>query len=201
MLDTVCKAIIIGSILGDGSLRPLSKRGKSQLIVGYSDKVFPYLEWLHEKLLPMGLYSIRTKTGYLQHFFYSVYSRDCGIMRELFYPLGKKVIPKNISELLVNPISLAIWYMDDGNLDYRRKYHFSPTIATYCFSRNDCVLLQEVILKNFGINARVHKSTMRNKEYFRLYIESDSVSKFFNLISPYIHKCFLYKLGGSQQPR
>lgn len=200
-MDSTTRAILVGSVLGDGCLRPLSKTGKSQIIMGYSDKVFPYLEWMHKSLNGLNLHPIKLETGYEQHYFCSYYSKELGVFRELFYPNGKKIVPKNISELLVNPISLAVWYMDDGNFDFRYKYHRNPTFATYCFSNNDCRILQEVLLGNFAINARVHKSTMRNKEYFRLYILSESVEKFFQLIEPFIHSCFSYKLGIGQQPR
>jgi len=35
-------------------------------------------------------------------------------MQKIFYQESKKVIPKTINNLFKNPISLAVWYMDDG---------------------------------------------------------------------------------------
>ena len=69
-------------------------------------------------------------------------------------------------------------------------------------TNDDCIRLTEMLYKNFGIKSRVHKSTMRGKVYNRLYIESNSVNKFFDIIKPFIHPCFLYKIREDrQQPR
>ena len=40
-----------------------------------------------------------------------------------------KIIPHDIQKILNNPISLAVWYMDDGSLDYRPKYHHNASIS------------------------------------------------------------------------
>jgi hypothetical protein len=116
------------------------------------------------------------------------------VFREIFYPEGKKIVPKQIGSLLTDPLSLAVWYMDDGSLDKRDKYHLNSTIATFCFSYKDCVLLTKTLKVNFGVEARVHKSTMRGKIGYRLYIVSGSMAGFMKIIQPYIQPCFMYKL-------
>lgn len=195
--------IAIGSILGDGFLVPLTKKERSRLWLKYDDKSYIYLQWLWEKLKPFGVGSLKAKKGYTQHYFLTYGSVFLGRLRKIFYPNGRvKEIPTNIIDLVQEPIVLAVWYMDDGNLDWRKKYHCNPTFATYCFSYSDCIRLTGMLFKNFGIYAKVHKSTMRGKVYFRLYIMSKSVDKFFEIIKPFICPCFSYKIGGvRQQPR
>lgn len=203
MSETI-RHILIGSILGDGFLTPLTKRAKlSRLWLKYDDGHYPYLEWLHQQLSPIGVDPIQKKKNYHQHYFLTRSLREIGILREQFYPNGKKIIPNGIDSLLVHPLSLAVWYMDDGNLDFRDAYHRNASFATYGFSKEGCRTLVEILERNFDIAARVHRTTMRNKVYFRTYILSQSTETFMALIRPYIHPCFAYKLreGNSQQSR
>lgn len=202
-MDKKWKQVVVGLILGDGNLRPPTKRkGESLLDVKYNDRYLSYLRWLHQVFQPIGVNPIRSKKEYNQHRFYTKPSKEMGDLYKIFYPQGKKIVPKEIFKLLSHPLSLAVWYMDDGSLDFRDKYHFNACFATYNFSKNDCELLREVLDLNFGLKAKVHKSTMRGKIYFRLYILAGSMEKFIKLVSPYILPCFSYKISKvSQQPR
>lgn len=194
-MNETIRHIIVGSILGDGFLTPLTKRKKlSRLWLKYDDKRYSYLEWLHRQLSPSGVGTIKKKKNYTQHYFLTNSLRELGILREQFYPHGRKIIPKEIFSLLIHPLSLAVWYMDDGNLDFRDRYHCNVTFATYGFNQKGCRTLVEVLRKNFGISSRVHRTTMRGKVYFRLYIMSESTNVFMGLVRPYMHSAFSYKL-------
>lgn len=188
-------AILVGSILGDGSLTPPSvKRQESQLHVGYHEKYLPYLEWLHQKLAPIGVNPIQVKRGFRQCHFYTMPSGLLGRLYRIFYPNGVKVVPEEIAGLLVHPLSLAVWYMDDGSLDFRVRYHANATLATFSFSENDCLRLSNVLERNFRLTTKVHRSTMRGKVYFRLYFPSESMASFMALIEPYVLPCFSHKI-------
>lgn len=201
MIKQECGQVALGSILGDGYLTPLTKRAESsRLWLKYSDKTFAYLEWMRKKLAPFGVGEIKEKKGYRQHYFLTSQSDFLGVLRKWFYSDGHtKNIPENIKELFVHPISLAVWYMDDGTLDLRRKYHWNPMMSTYCFSFDDHVRLTEVLAENFGIRSSVTRCTMRGKLYYRLYIVSESVSRFMSIVKPYIHSCFRYKVQRGRQ--
>ncbi len=188
-------AILVGSILGDGSLTPSSvRRQESQLHLGYSEQYLPYLEWLHSQLQPIGVNPIQVKRGYRQYHFYTTPSGFVGWFRRMFYPDGVKVVAEDISGLLVDPLSLAVWYMDDGSLDFRAGDHCNASIATYNFSESDCLRLSRVLWSNFRLRANVHRSTMRGKTYFRLYFLSESMEDFLALIEPHVLPCFSYKI-------
>ncbi|MBI2010317.1 MAG: hypothetical protein HYS86_04050 [Candidatus Chisholmbacteria bacterium] len=197
------QSVAVGLILGDGNLRPPTKRkGESLLDIKYSDRYLPYLRWLHRVFKPIGVNAIRPKEEYHQHRFYTKPAKELGKLYRLFYPKGKKCIPVEIGSLLTDPVSLAVWYMDDGSLDFRAGDHFNACIATYNFSRADCELLRKVFLVNFGLKVKIHRSTMRGKVYFRLYVSAESMGEFIRLISPHILPCFEYKISKvSQQPR
>jgi len=188
--------VAVGSILGDGCLKQLSKRKKcSQLYVSQHTSKLPYLEWLHCKLKQgFAINSIKSKKGYSQYYFMTKPDRRLGLLKEVFYPEGLKIIPSNINELLTYPTSLAVWYMDDGTLDRRSKYHYNALFATYGFSFEGCDLLTKVLHNNFGLDASVTSCKMRSKIYPRLYIKSASMDSFISLVQPFIHPVFQYKI-------
>ncbi len=190
-------SVAIGSVLGDGFLHRLTKRkSTSQLYVSQHDSKLAYLEWLHSKLgESIEMNPIKPKTGYQQHWFMTKPDQKLGYLRKKFYLKRKKRIPNNIKEILNNPLSLAVWYMDDGNLDERSKYHHNSTIATYCFSFEECGILSEVLKENFEVKASVNQTKMRERVYPRLYIWSESMERFISLITPFIHPVFNYKIG------
>ena len=193
-MDQLHKNILVGSILGDGWLNKPSRLG-AHWTIKYDDKSLIYLEWLYSMMNELFPSGIKAKKNYHQHFIFSKSSSELAEFRNIFYPNGKKIVPKQIKFLLTDPLSLAIWYMDDGSLDKRDKYHFNATIATFCFSYKECELLAETLKNNFDVEARVHKSTMRGKEQYRLYVVSRSMDRFINIIRPYIQPCFLYKIA------
>src|SRR3989344_5113043 len=150
-MENKARSIVVGSLLGDGwliNLRPNTKT--STFYVKYNDKSLGYLEWLRAGLKELNPSELKSIPRYNQHYFYTSSRMDIGDLRQQFYPNeGEKRVPENIGQLLTDPISLAIWYQDDGTLDRRSKYHWNAMIATYCFPMNDCVLLKNAIMKNF----------------------------------------------------
>lgn len=188
--------IVVGSLLGDGWLEPIrSRTGTSIYHVKYDDKSFGYLTWLRQQVLELNPSSLKQKPNYTQHYFYTQARKDIGDLRRIFYPKeGIKRVPENIEELLVDPVALAVWYQDDGTLDRRLKYHWNARIATYCFPYDDCVRLQKTLKNNFNVNVSVCRCQMRGTVYYQLYILSTSMNRFIELIRPYIHKEFAYKI-------
>ncbi len=190
--------ILIGSILGDGYLTLFHGQSRrSSLEVKGDDKNLMYLQWLRNELISLECSELKPKKNYHQHLFRTRKSEELGRLRELFYPEGYKIIPKNIHSLLTHPLTLAVWYQDDGSLDARSKYHFNATFATHCFSFIDCQLLVDALHNNFGLDVRVNKCTMRGKLRYKLYVTAASMDRFIWLIKPYIVPCFRYKIGES----
>jgi hypothetical protein len=112
---------------------------------------------------------------------------------KLFYK-GKKIVPQNIDKLLISSLGLAIWYMDDGSLDYRPKDHYNFSLTTNSFSLEENWLLVKTLKKNFGIEANVHTPLCRGKRYPEIYIGARGRDKFLELIKPHILHCFRRKL-------
>ena len=189
------KDILIGLILGDGHLTEFNGNSRqSSLLMKSDNKHLAYIAWLHKQFSPLGVSELKPKKNYHQHYFRTKWSKEIGELRSLFYPKGKKIIPRNINKLLVRPLTLAVWYQDDGTLDCRSKYHYNALFATHCFSFSECVLLAKTLKLNFDLDVSVCKCQMRGKIRYRLYVKSKSMERFINLVKPFINPSFNYKI-------
>ena len=88
--------------------------------------------------------------------------------RDLFYN-DKKFVNEYIYKL--KPLGLAIWFMDDGN-----KHQSGYYISTDGFTYTDQMILSDMMLKNFNINVRFHKT----RDTYKMYIPNSEVNKFNN---------------------
>ena len=199
------KEIVTASLLGDGWLTELKPRtGTAMYYVKYHGRSRDYLQWLHGQVRELGPSELKEVARYGQYYFYTKARTDIGELRKLFYPNeGRKVIPRNIRELLSTPKALAIWYQDDGTLDKRSRDHWNAMFATYCFGYEECELLAKTLKDNFDLAVSVCRCQMRGKMYYRLYVRSQSMNNFIRLVQPHIHPSFSYKisLNNGQQQR
>jgi hypothetical protein len=65
---------------------------------------------------------------------------------DLFYPCGAKRITLKLAKELNNPLSLAVWFMDDGSADYA-----GVALNTQCFLKSEVELLRFILSDNFDI--------------------------------------------------
>lgn len=182
-------AIIIGIILGDGTLS-IPKGTKNSCLSTihgeaqkeYSIHIAIKLRRLHSRLhFSKSKVDLRTNKRYNN---YSVRLKSDKLFTNLyymFYPEGKKVIPDFIYAYY-NEISLAYQFMDDGC-----KLENSYKIATNCFNVKDLLKFQYFLLNKFDIKTSLHKDN-------GLYIRRESAEKFKSLIEPYIIDSMKYKL-------
>lgn len=186
------EAIIIGTLLGDGYLHK-SFHGSSSLEVKQSDSKKEYVFWLYHQLKELCGKAPYQRKDNLQWRFYTYYLRELTQFHEIFYQ-ERKIVPRNIKEILENPLSLAIWYMDDGMLDFRPKSHYAFRLSVNCFSLLEVQLLTEVLRDNFNIEATIHTPLCRGKRYPLIYIGQKGRARFLSFVKPYILSCFSYKL-------
>ncbi|MEK7664878.1 MAG: LAGLIDADG endonuclease [Patescibacteria group bacterium] len=176
--------IIIGTLLGDAWIDKKSLRIKQS--DGHKDYVF----WLYSYLKDLCNTPPKQRSDYKQWYFQTRYLEDVSFYREIFYKDKKKIVPENIKNLLVSPLSLAIWYMDDGSLDFRPKDHYNFSFCTNAFTIENNKLLVNVLKENFGVESSIQTPLCRGKRYPEIYIGAKGRDRFFNLISPYVLKCF-----------
>ena len=188
------QAIIIGNLLGDGGIYFANGSKNAHYYIEQSLRYYNYISWLFNELKDLCPSEPKQRKDNGQWYFYTSPFEDLTALQNIFYNNRRKIVPQNIKELLVSPLSLAVWFMDDGTLDYRLKDHCAFHLCTNCFSKEETKLLVDVLSKNFGIVASVHYTLCRGKRHARIYIGAKGRDRFIELITPYILDCFKYKL-------
>lgn len=100
-----------------------------------------------------------------------------------------KIVPKNIHKYLT-PRALAYWFMDDGTFHSTSQGKKAYLFSTQGFQKHEVKRLCDALRYKFNIRANV----ARDKKSWRIYILNESSSTFLDLIRPYIHQSFLYKI-------
>lgn len=200
--------IIIGALLGHGFLI----RSGKKILFGFKQRKRnrEYLEWIFNELQNICTdKGIMYRSDYDQYFFRtSLRKYDFTYLYRKFYRFSSgmakavKIVPKEISELLNDPISIAVWYMDDGSLDFRPKDHYSYYLATHNFSLKETQRLRDVLEGNFGVRANVYNNLIRGKRYPRIYIGVAGRDRFEEIVKPYVSQfsCFDHKLPPNSIP-
>lgn len=193
-LSPVQRQIIIGSLLGDGYLYPTVSGNYAYLRIAHGPKQKDYVWWKYryfkDWVLSPPRYQLQNKSrpklgGYF--WFKTIAHRYLLEYRDIFYKEKEKIIPSNIGELLITSMSLAVWYLDDGTLADK-----SIHLNTQGFSREENLLLQSVLKRNFGIVCNLNKSGNIGKGYI-LYIPVRETEKFLFLVDRYVKECMPYK--------
>lgn len=87
--------------------------------------------------------------------------------------------------------SLAYWFMDDG---YYETNDRTFLFCTESFNKAECLQLIELFSK-YGIKSGLKARKTLKLDSYRIRISRHSVTKFRDLVNPYMHKDFAYKLG------
>lgn len=182
------QSVIVGLLLGDAYLY---RNGTLQIehCLNHAEYTF----WKYERLKSIAgkqptmveRYDLRTQKTYRSMRFYTkAVLKD---FRISFYSGRKKIIPSKIGELL-DPLALAVWFMDDGGRGARTPRGL--VFSTSCFSVEEQILLQSVLAEKFGVKTSVHKVG----KGFQLYIRAESFDRFSELVSPFLITQMRYKL-------
>ena len=179
-------SIIIGSLLGDGHLTN-QQYGNSAFMKNQCISHNKYLEWHFQQFgsmsCPIKTYSTTAKNKLYYRNTFRVKSHPFfSKLRQKWYPNGKKIIPH---DLILDPLTLSIWYFDDGsNVLAARRISF----ATYCFSKSDVQFLSDLMLKNFNIKCYTSKKNV-------LIVRAESYKTMVNIVRPYmLWPCFHHKI-------
>ncbi len=180
-LSKIQKQVILGSILGDGYMR---KKTNAHLQITHSYKQKEYVDWKYKILKDLVLTKpskYRGNAGRVGYRFFTKSLPELTKIHDIFYKEREKIIPKGI---VLTPLILAIWYMDDGNKSYKSCY-----FNTQKFSR-EC---QDNLMNS--LNLIDIKSTLnKDKEYFRIRITTESTQKLFKMIDKFIIPSMRYKI-------
>src|SRR3989344_2641712 len=185
------KAVLIGTILGDGSLEPNWSHTNYKLTVSQNIVQKDYVDWKYNIFKDWVLTEPTFNKINNSFRFRTISHREITGFRNEFYVNGKKVIPENISNYLNNPLVLAVWFMDDGNRVKYKNYLVGYHINSQSFTYEENIILARILNLNFNIKCKIQ----RNHGYFRLYIGARDRDKFKNIVSEFIIPSMKYKLG------
>lgn len=181
-LTNIQRELLIGSLLGDGHLRP--HRGEVVFEFLQSAKRKFYVQWKHEMLGDLACPQIYHNVD--EREYYKLVTKTHPELTELcnlFYKGGRKSVPEKISKILT-PFAIAVWYMDDGSRSKGAAY-----FNTHGFNARDQLLLIKAF-RRFHIIANLN----RDGKYLRLRLLKRCNKRLLELIGPHILKEFAYKL-------
>lgn len=198
-LSSLQRAFIIGSLLGDGTMRVGKKGINANFKAEHGLKQKEYVFWKYEILknwVPtepkISMRYDESGAAYAKSWWFRTIRHP--ILTEIYdhfytrdgYRVGRKIVPNDIAELL-DAFALAVWIMDDGcyqkgNID----------ISTYSFQLSEIQLLQDAVERNFNVRMTYHKD--RDIGY-RMYCNKSETKKLIRTIYPYIVPSMMYKIG------
>lgn len=211
--------MLTGSMLGDGSITPPNRsRDKKQGKVGPStgncryamtmDRYsLAYLTTLYNMfahlcsaaIIPYPNINLPQHAGktITQYSFYTLSSPFFTRLHQLWYRYDRvlncyiKIVPLCIGDMFT-VVSLAHWIMQDGYFDNNGRTQ-TILLCTECYTKDECILLQGV-LRNMGIKSTL-KRRNKDKDTYRIRISKLSMPLVRQLVRPYMHPDFIYKLG------
>jgi hypothetical protein len=179
------RSVIIGCVLGDGYLRFFPGRKNALLEINHSAKAKDYVDWKYFVLKDVAGSPPKIRKGNGKRVAYRFYTKELPELTVLlneFYRNGKKIIPDN---LVLDPIILAVWFMDDGSRCGPSSFYLN----TQQYSLEDQKKIIEK-LKEIGLEARLN----RDKSYWRIRFLSSSVARLRELIADKIIPSMKYKI-------
>lgn len=189
------KEIALGSLLGDAYLRPSGHSKKSySLSFTHGEKQKLYLEWkLHEFrnfVNKEDFYvNYRSFHGSAPTYAFSTISHPyLTELHALCYGSGRKSITVEWVEQLT-PLSLAVWYLDDGSIN--KRYH-TIVLCTNAFTQDEQILLMNCLSDRFGVKSVLEP---RRNGQTVIRINASQSKGFLDIVSPHIPDCMSYKLG------
>ncbi len=186
------KQVIIGCLLGDGRLECRSNNRTARLRIHHGEKQKDYVFWKYDifkNIVSSNPKKIVWKDkkrdiNNISWYFHTLTIKELGDLHSLFYNNDKKILPKNLYNLLT-PLSLAIWTMDDGDNDKN-----SIRYNTQSFSLKEQEILKRLLKEKYQLQANLNK----DRNSYRLRVNKESKAKLIKLISPFIIPSMKYKI-------
>lgn len=197
------RSVILGSLLGDGSLKLHKKYRNARFSFRHSIRQKDYFYWKTEQLKRIsGKVSIFVQEndgpfGKNRKLRYQ--SRALPSLTELYeltHKKGKFTIRRKWLNKMT-PLSLAIWWFDDGSLITNTR---KGVFCTDGFNEKSVKVLARYLDVIWNINSKVapvgKKRGGNQDKYFRLWIRSNSeLKKFLRIVLPHVPtKSMLYKV-------
>ena len=180
-LSGVQRSIILGTLLGDGAMRC---KTNALLEINHSAHQRDYVDWKYTKLAALVRTPPAVRKGNGSRVAYRFVTRSLPVLTpfyRLFYAEGRKSVP----DLILDPLMLAVWFMDDGSKSRNAVY-----LNTQQFDLDSQLRLSQLMREQWGIESLLN----RDKCYYRLRLSVVGTRRFVELLEPHLLPSFRYKL-------
>jgi recombination protein RecA len=187
--------VVLGGLMGDGALSPTRSAHGARFRFGHGAKQSEYCEWKASLFANIGVSRSANAKG--ATFCDVTPLPELAELRRAVYVDDKKVFSEDYLKQL-SPLSLAIWYMDDGAFTLRAKGLQERTregsgrseICVEAMEPTTRARLANYLRDTWGI---VPKLTERGGKA-TLVFAKDETAKLHALIAPFVHPSMEYKL-------
>lgn len=203
-----CLGAIYGMLLGDSHIyNDKRSQGKLRIVATNGEAQLDYLKYKQAIFNNEGKICNAGKGNFenakdVYHWFLPVDGYISQEVEKDFYLTGKKTITEGVVKRL-NDEGLAFWYMDDGNLSYRKdpSKRCNIRLNTQGFSLEENNLLCKTLVDKWGFKCHVSKEEREGKPiYYHIFISADSTPDFLKVVTPYMCKSMAYKTTEDLKP-
>jgi len=204
--------ILYGSMMGDACWRDKRWASAAKFKHGYKQK--DYLLWKYYEFENVACENSLKMITSIDHrfdkeiktwMFYTHANTDIELCLKLFYnkehPDYLEDNPKHLNQKILDkltPLSIAVWFMDDGQCDFKRRHELHKRqrriecyrFCTDSFSRSDCELIKKWFKKKYNVQTRI---TTRNNK-LRIEVKARDNEKFKDIIRLNMLPMFDYKI-------
>lgn len=177
-LTSLEKEVIEGCLLGDGTLTLAGKNYR--LRVEHSERHKDYVDWKFRILRRLYVREVQPVPSHASVRFGTVGHPEIALMRQLWYRTQKQVP----DTLVMTPMKLAIWFMDDGT-----RHRDTVDFSVHSFSSKSLEILR-CQMQSLGLFTTINSDA----KGARLYLMKKSYLAFKELVNPYMAACMTYKL-------
>lgn len=186
------KSFVVGTVLGDGSMRC---RANASLSICHSVKQSDYLLYKLEQI-PFIFTYFPTTYEYTDKPLKllkatSIAHPDLTTLYHMIYINGRKTITRQLLDEFIDGYALAFWFQDDGS---------HGAIATNHFTHEENQIIQKFLRDRFGLDCNIQYNPERTttfgraKESYNIRFNRGQFRKFSDIIRPHMHPSLLYKL-------
>jgi recombination protein RecA len=187
--------VILGGLMGDGALSSTRSGGGGRFRLGHGARQTEYADWKASLFSNVGMSRWVNAEGVVRHDMSPL--PELAELRRAVYIGGKKVFSWDYLKQLT-PLSLAIWYMDDGHLAIRAKGLQERTrdgsgrieICVEAMEPTTRRRLAEYLSDTWGVTPSA--KVVAGKTIF--VFPKDETAKFLALVAPFVHPSMEYKL-------
>jgi recombination protein RecA len=194
--------VLLGGLMGDSALSPSQPGYAARLRWKHAVKQAEYGDWKASLFANINVCRSVNETGAVSHDLQPL--AELAPLREAVYIAGKKVFNDDYLKQLT-PLSLAIWYMDDGTFTLRAKGLQERTrdgsgrseICIEAMEPTTRVRLAEYLADTWDIRPKLIERAGKAV----LQFPKNETAKLHALIAPYVHPSMQYKLLRKYQGR